>query len=79
VLLQLHRELPKPYEFIGFGDIHGPKPYEFIGFGDIRVRFFFFPMAKLPLSEDCVPLSRTNQGVLDRRSMDVAATHVAAI
>ena len=26
---------PKPYEFIGFGDIHGPKPYEFIGFGDM--------------------------------------------
>ncbi len=25
----------KPYEFIGFGDIHGPKPYAFIGFGDI--------------------------------------------
>ncbi len=25
---------PKPYEFIGFGDLHGPKPYEFIGFGD---------------------------------------------
>ena len=25
---------PKPYEFMGFGDIHGPKPYEFIGFGD---------------------------------------------
>ncbi len=21
----------KPYEFIGFGDMHGPKPYEFIG------------------------------------------------
>ncbi len=27
---------PKPYGFIGFGDIHGPKPYKFIGFGDIR-------------------------------------------
>ncbi len=27
---------PKPYEFIGFGDIHGPKPYKFIGFGDIH-------------------------------------------
>jgi hypothetical protein len=26
---------PKPYKFIGFGDIHSPKPYEFIGFGDI--------------------------------------------
>ncbi len=26
---------PKPYKFIGFGDIHGPKPYKFIGFGDI--------------------------------------------
>ncbi len=25
----------KPYEFLGFGDIHGPKPCEFIGFGDI--------------------------------------------
>ncbi len=25
---------PKPYEVIGFGNIHGPKPYEFIGFGD---------------------------------------------
>ncbi len=24
---------PKPYKFIGFGDIHGPKPYKFIGFG----------------------------------------------
>ncbi len=27
---------PKPYKFIGFGHIHGPKPYKFIGFGDIR-------------------------------------------
>ncbi len=27
---------PQPYDFIGFGDIHGPKPYEFIGFGDIH-------------------------------------------
>ncbi len=27
---------PKPYEFIGFGDIHGPKPFKFIGFGDIH-------------------------------------------
>ena len=27
---------PKPYEFIGFGDLHGPKPYEFIGFGDLH-------------------------------------------
>ncbi len=26
--------VPKHYEFIGFGDIHGPKPYKFIGFGD---------------------------------------------
>ncbi len=25
---------PKPYRFIGFGDIHGPKPYRFIGFGE---------------------------------------------
>ncbi len=28
-------EGPKPYTFIGFGDIYGPKPYKFIGFGDI--------------------------------------------
>ena len=27
---------PKPYKFIGFGDIHGPEPYKFIGFGDIH-------------------------------------------
>ncbi len=27
---------PKPYEFMGFGDLHGPKPYEFIGFGDTK-------------------------------------------
>ncbi len=27
---------PKPYKFIGFGDIHGPKPYKFIGFGPNR-------------------------------------------
>jgi hypothetical protein len=27
---------PKPYKFIGFGDIHGPKPYKFTGFGDIH-------------------------------------------
>ena len=26
---------PKPYKFLGFGDIHGFKPYEFIGFGAI--------------------------------------------
>ncbi len=29
-------EGPKPYKFIGVGDIHGPKPYKFIGFGDSR-------------------------------------------
>ena len=28
-------DTPKPYKFIGFGDIYGPKPYKFIGFGDI--------------------------------------------
>ncbi len=27
---------PKPYEFTGFGDVHGPKAYEFTGFGDIH-------------------------------------------
>ncbi len=27
---------PKPYKFIGFGDIDGPKPYKFIGLGDIE-------------------------------------------
>jgi hypothetical protein len=27
---------PKPYKFIGFGEVHGPKPYKFIGFGDIK-------------------------------------------
>ncbi len=27
---------PKPYKFIGFGDIYGTKPYKFIGFGDIH-------------------------------------------
>ncbi len=26
---------PKPYKFIGFGDIHGLKPFKFMGFGDI--------------------------------------------
>ncbi len=26
----------KPYEFIGFGDLHGPKSYKFIGFGDLH-------------------------------------------
>jgi hypothetical protein len=29
-------ELPKPYKFTGFGDIHVPKFYKFIGFGDIH-------------------------------------------
>ncbi len=28
---------PKPYKFIGFGDIYGPKPYKFIGLGDKSV------------------------------------------
>ncbi len=28
---------PKPYKFIGFGDIHSPKPYKFVWFGDIRL------------------------------------------
>ena len=28
-------DTPKPYKFIGFGDIYGPKPYKCIGFGDI--------------------------------------------
>jgi hypothetical protein len=27
---------PKPYKFIGFGNIHGPKPYKFIWFGNIH-------------------------------------------
>jgi hypothetical protein len=27
---------PRPYKFIGFGDIHGLRPYRFIGFGDIH-------------------------------------------
>ncbi len=27
---------PKPYKFIGFGDVHGPKPYKFIGSGDVH-------------------------------------------
>ncbi len=27
---------PKPYKFIGFGDINGPKPYKFTVFGDIN-------------------------------------------
>ena len=30
------RRGPKPYKFIGFGDLHGPKPYKFIGFGDLH-------------------------------------------
>ena len=34
--LQKPSKHPKPYEFIGFGAIHGPKPYEFTGFGDMR-------------------------------------------
>ncbi len=29
----LHFCGPKPYKFIGLGDIHGPKPYKFIRFG----------------------------------------------
>ncbi len=33
---------PKPYEFLGFGDIHGPKPYEFLGFGDIHGQILYF-------------------------------------
>ncbi len=28
---------PKPYKFIGFGDIYGPKPYKFIRFGAMDV------------------------------------------
>jgi hypothetical protein len=27
---------PKPYRFVGFGDMHGPKPYKFKGFGDMH-------------------------------------------
>ncbi len=26
------RDVTKPYEYIGFGDIYGPKPYKFKGF-----------------------------------------------
>ncbi len=37
------RGRPKPYKFIGFGNIHGPKPYKFIGFGG-RARPVFLPM-----------------------------------
>ncbi len=29
-------DVPKPYKFIGFGDIDGPTPYKFIGFGGIH-------------------------------------------
>jgi hypothetical protein len=25
---------PKPYKFIGLGDVNGPKPYKFIGVGN---------------------------------------------
>ncbi len=32
---------PKPYKFIGFGDMHGPKPYKFIRFGCILGTTFF--------------------------------------
>ena len=31
----VRHNMPKPYEFIGFGDMYAPKPYESIGFGDI--------------------------------------------
>ncbi len=27
---------PKPYKFIGLGDLHGSKPCKFIGFGDLH-------------------------------------------
>ncbi len=27
---------PKPYKFIGFGDMHDPKAYKFIRFGDMH-------------------------------------------
>ncbi len=29
---------PKPYKFIGFGDIHGPNPYKCIWFGELPSR-----------------------------------------
>ncbi len=37
---------PKPYKFIGFGDVHSPKPYKFIGFGDVQRSAW--PGASLP-------------------------------
>ncbi len=39
---------PKPYKFIGFGDIHGPKPYKFIGF----LQFNHFEVFALDLGAD---------------------------
>ncbi len=36
---------PKPYKFIGFGDIHGPTPYKFIGLGDIHGLWLVFNIA----------------------------------
>ncbi len=35
-------EVPKPYEFIGFGAMEVPKPYEFIGFGAMEVMLIAF-------------------------------------
>ncbi len=48
---------PKPYKFIGFGDIHGPKPYKFTGFGDIHgpKPYKFIGFGLLMLSPQTIP------------------------
>ncbi len=36
VIYRRNKRLPKPYDFIGFGDMDVTKPFESIWFGDIH-------------------------------------------
>ncbi len=65
----------KPYEFVGFGGIHGPKPCEFIGFGGIHgpkpyefVGFCYLTRAKT-FNEEENAWSITRKPPGDRKSL----------
>ncbi len=62
---------PKPYEFIGFGDIQCPKPCEFIGFGDTQgpkpYEFIRFGDSHSPKPYEIIGFSEAQQTISQLR------------
>ncbi len=56
---------PKPYKFIGFGDMHGPKPYKFIGFGDMHGPKPIETLVSSLLGVPAAPIGMRFRGSLD--------------